>query len=89
MDNLNKENETKPCTIHDVGSSCTLYHGTEFGVEELNLILLVNFKLNKIMRIDLHNPSIRIIDMPKNGIPNHFKEIDNNEFNRLIEKYRS
>jgi hypothetical protein len=87
--NTKKENETKPCTIQNVGSSYTLYQGTEFGVEKLDLLLLVDFKLKKISRIDLNNPSNRIIDMPENGIPNHFKEIDNNEFNRLIEKYWS
>ena len=69
--------------------SVLAFQGTEFGVEKLDLLLVVDSDLTKMCRIDLNNPSMRIIDIPENGIPEHFKEIDDNEFNRLIEKYWS
>lgn len=83
------ESTSPDCGKPVVSGSFQLFHGSEFGVEKLDLLLVVNFELNKLSRIDLDNPSIRIIDIPVTGIPNHFKSIDNNEFNRLIQKYWS
>lgn len=69
------------------GSSYSIYQGTEFNNENLDLLIVVNFELKKINKIDLENKVTKIIDIPENGIPIHFKKISKSRFNELIEKY--
>lgn len=82
--------DTKPnkqSLIHDVGSSYTLYQGTEWNNEKLDLLIVVNFELKKINRIDLENKKTKTIDIPEKGIPIHFKKISKSKFNELVDKY--
>ena len=87
MNTDNKKVETKKCDPPSIGSRFTLYQGTEFSVEKLNLLIVVNYQLNKLNRIDLENQTSKVIAIPKSGIPEHFKKIKKDGFNKLIEKY--
>jgi len=87
---IQKNNQIEPNTQSlqmAVGSSYSLYQGTEWNNEKLDLLIVVNFELKKINRIDLENKITKIIDIPENGIPIHFKKISKSKFNKLVEKY--
>jgi len=73
--------------LASVGSSYSLYQGTEWNDEKFDLLIVVNFELKKINRIDLENKVTKIIDIPETGIPVHFKKISKSKFNKLVEKY--
>ena len=85
--NSNKIQDDSQSLQMAVGSSYYLYQGTEWNNEKLDLLIVVNFELKKINRIDLENKVSKIIDIPETGIPIHFKKISKSKFNKLVEKY--
>ena len=84
----NNSGITNPQSIQmAVGSSYSLYQGTEWNDEKLDLLIVVNFELKKINSIGRENKVTKIIDIPETGIPIHFKKISKSKFNKLVEKY--
>lgn len=71
----------------------SILEGTEWDEEHLNLVLLVNHQLNIMIRIDLLTKVTKYMNIPNlggddnYGIPKHFKKINQERFDDLIQLY--
>lgn len=64
-----------------------ILQGTEFDNEKLDLLLIADFELKRIIRFDLENKKFNMLNIPESGIPKHFKVISKQKFCALFNKY--